>query len=133
MLSFAEIHLEIAKKLKSDSTVIPVGSTDLLRTVHQTAKKVVDWDEVLRRKASKTVTEDCHPFKVQGTKALQSKRLQEALALYTKFIRICHRLPYQEAEAKSKMVCQGYTSRSLVFYRSVNQLGSHLRQSSDTH
>ena len=64
--------------------------------------------------------EQCMGCKEHGTKALQAKRLQEALVFYTKFIRLCHRLPAKDtdqADKAAKMVGQGYLSRSMVFYR----------------
>ena len=84
---------------------------------------MVDWKNALSKKccpATKGVTKEvCLGLKDLGTKALQAKKLQEALVKYTKFIRQSHRLPVsdQESKERSKLVGQGYLSRSMVFYR----------------
>ena len=93
-----------------------------LESISSTANSVVDWENALSRKCcpvTGVTKEVCLGLKDLGTKALQVKKLQEALVKYTEFIRQSHRLPLsgQESKERSKLVGQGYLSRSMVFYR----------------
>ena len=117
MLSFAQIHTKILERITSTDTLPDNDTDELLQVVDKAASEAVDWTNALTRTSPKVTIDKCLALKEQGTKALQAKKLQEALVFYTKFIRLCHRLPCQDG--RLKLVGQGYLSRSMVFYRYV--------------
>lgn len=120
MLTFSEIHQKIFDQLSIED--LPKELEPLLQSISSTANSVVDWENALSIKccrAAGVTKEVCLGLKDLGTKALQAKKLQEALVKYTNFIRQSHRLPVsgEESKERSKLVGQGYLSRSMVFYR----------------
>ncbi len=116
-MTLKEVYDKVRESVQDDQ-VEDNFSRDLLNIVYTSSiGSGAKWqDELLKPRSGKYSVKSATEEKDKGTKAFRQGNLQEALEIYTNYLRMCHGLN-DEAEDKRKMIYQGYANRSLVLLK----------------
>lgn len=116
-MSFQVIYQEILEKV-IDSTE-KLYNEELLKKVHSYTNDY-KWD--FDKDGEVITVERANAEKEKGTKFFRNNQLQEACDAYTSFFKLAHRVKDVDEKERQKMLYQGYSNRSAVFFRAQKHL-----------